>query len=576
MKSSLPPWFSLKIPLFLSLLLLLAPVQAATVVWTNTAGGNWSLATNWSPNAVPAGGDTVVITNDGTYAVTVDASPTLAALTVGATNGTQTLNLNTGILTINGASAFSTNTVFNLGGGTLAGGGTVTFNGAFNWASGTLSGAGTTVFASTATVNFSTANTKQWRQRTVDNYAGVTYSGGGLLADYLAVWNNMGGATFLITGDFGIGYGGLVGYATFNNYGTFRKSAGSGFGDMQLHMRNADAASIVRSQGGILGFSVSYIQTNGLTELAGGNFSGTLLDIRGGLLTGAGNVAANVSNGGQVAPGSGVGLLTITNTIPQTYTSTTNSLVTFQIGGLNPGSGHDQIRINSSATLAGTLRAALANGYIPTAGNTYTVMTFTARSGLFTNFSFLDYEFGVVQNTTNVILIASNALPAVQLTVPATQLVCTPFELQTSASDLDGTVTNLLVFLGADLLASFNSGGPHPLTVEYDHPGLVTFTARATDNKGAVRETNATTLYTTLPLHVLNLGGPRSNGVFKICMLGEAGSNYLALAATNLTVPLSNWTTLGTMEHTNGIWRHSDNGTLTNRAYRFYRAQQVP
>jgi hypothetical protein len=392
-------------------------------------------------------------------------------------------------------------------------------------------------------------------------------------ADYLAVWNNVGGATFLITGDLGITYAGLVGYATINNYGTFRKSTGSGFGGVQLHMRNADAASVVRSQGGTLGFSVSFIQTNGLTELAGGNFSGALLDIRGGLLTGAGNIAANVSNGGQVAPGTGVGLLTITNTIPQNYTSTTNSLVTVQIGGLNPGSGHDQIRINSSATLAGTLRAVLANGYIPTAGNTYTVLTFTVRSGVFTNFSFPDYLFGVVHTPTEVILIASNALPAVQLTVPATQLVCTPFELQTSASDLDGTVTNLSVFLGSDLLASFPDGSPRTLTVENDFPGLATFTARATDDKGGILETNATTLYTTLPLHVLSLGGARSNGVFKVCMLGQTGSNYLALAATNVTVPLSNWTTLGLMENTNGIWRYLDNGTVTNRPYRSYRAQ---
>lgn len=128
----------------------------------------------------------------------------------------------------------------------------------------------------------------------------------------------------------------------------------------------------------------------------------------------------------------------------------------------------------------------------------------------------------------------------------------------------------------ADLLASYPNGSPRELAVEHDFPGLATFTARATDDKGGIRETNATTLYTTLPLHMLNLGGPRSNGVFKIYMLGEAGSNYLALAATNLTVPLSNWTTLGLMESTNGIWRHLDNGTVSNRPYRFYRAQQVP
>ena len=49
---------------------------------------------------------------------------------------------------------------------------------------------------------------------------------------------------------------------------------GTGQGDMQLNLRNAAAGSIVRSESGVLGFSVSYVQTNGLTELAGGSFSG--------------------------------------------------------------------------------------------------------------------------------------------------------------------------------------------------------------------------------------------------------------------------------------------------------------
>ena len=56
-----------------------------------------------------------------------------------------------------------------------------------------------------------------------------------------------------------------------------------------------------------------------------------------------------------MAPGNGVGLLSISNTIPQTYVGLSNSLVTFQIGGLSPGTGHDQLRVNSSVTLAGTI-----------------------------------------------------------------------------------------------------------------------------------------------------------------------------------------------------------------------------
>src|SRR5262249_32252810 len=158
-------------------------------------------------------------------------------------------------------------------------------------------------------------------------------------------------------------------------------------------------------------------------------------------LRGAGNLAANVNNGGQIAPGNGIGLLTISNTVPQSYSSTTNGLLTFPIGGLSPVTGHDQLQVNSTATLAGTLPAELTNGSLPTAGNVYTVMTFTARSGLITNFVFPTYEFGVVQTDTNIILIASNALPALSFAAPTSQLTCISFPLTAQASDLDGQVT---------------------------------------------------------------------------------------------------------------------------------------
>ena len=46
----------------------------------------------------------------------------------------------------------------------------------------------------------------------------------------------------------------------------------------------------------------------------------------------------------------------------------------------------------------------------------------------------------------------------------------------------------------------------------------------------------------------------------------------MMLATTNVNLPQSNWTQLGLMENTNGIWRYFDDGTLTNRSRRFYRA----
>ena len=61
-------------------------VQAADIVWTNTAGGSWNAATNWNPNQVPGASDTAWITNNGTYAVTLNTSTIVNSLALGGTS----------------------------------------------------------------------------------------------------------------------------------------------------------------------------------------------------------------------------------------------------------------------------------------------------------------------------------------------------------------------------------------------------------------------------------------------------------------------------------------------------------
>ena len=74
--------------------------NAATVVWTNTAGGNWTAAANWSPNQVPGSSDTAMITNAGTYTVALGDDVTVAGIMLGASSGssTQTLSWTGGTL----------------------------------------------------------------------------------------------------------------------------------------------------------------------------------------------------------------------------------------------------------------------------------------------------------------------------------------------------------------------------------------------------------------------------------------------------------------------------------------------
>ena len=76
----------------LVLLVTLFTAHSTTIVWTNTAGGNWSIAANWSPNQVPGSNDTANVTIAGTYAITLDVNANVNDLTIGgATSGVQTL-----------------------------------------------------------------------------------------------------------------------------------------------------------------------------------------------------------------------------------------------------------------------------------------------------------------------------------------------------------------------------------------------------------------------------------------------------------------------------------------------------
>ena len=153
-----------------------------------------------------------------------------------------------------------------------------------------------------------------------------------------------------------------------------------------------------------------------------------------------------------------------------------------------------------------------------------------------------------------------------------TQTVCLPFQLQAAAADADGALTNLTILLNGTPIAGAGAS-PVVTTLGLDFPGLYTFTAVAQDGRGGTTWATEEVAVVSCPLHWLVAGGFRTNGAFKLCMLGETGRDYQLLASTNLNT--TNWTPIGIMESTNGIWRLLDGGASTNH-WRFYRAERVP
>ncbi|MFM7231626.1 MAG: kelch repeat-containing protein [bacterium] len=108
-----------------------ASAHAAAVYWTNAAGGNWNVASNWSTAALPTASDTAVFDLPGTYAVTMNVNVTLAGLRVnGAASGVQTLTATTRTITLNGPTTVGAQGVLSLSSCTVNGTGAITNEGA--------------------------------------------------------------------------------------------------------------------------------------------------------------------------------------------------------------------------------------------------------------------------------------------------------------------------------------------------------------------------------------------------------------------------------------------------------------
>jgi hypothetical protein len=70
------------------------------------------------------------------------------------------------------------------------------------------------------------------------------------------------------------------------------------------------------------------------------------------------------------------------------YTQTSPGILNLRIGGTTAGNnGYDQLNITGSAALAGTLNVSLINGFSPSSGDVYQIVTFASESGDFDTYN---------------------------------------------------------------------------------------------------------------------------------------------------------------------------------------------
>jgi pimeloyl-ACP methyl ester carboxylesterase len=246
-----------------------------TYTWTNTLGGDWRVAANWSPNGVPGQADNAYIPNNGT-------GPTVMT----------SVGTSVGVLTLGGGSG---------SGPTLAGPAPLTVIGPLNWSEGTIQGVvqcnGGTLIGScyldggqlinTGTLAWDYASLSDGGYSVISNAPGATIN---LTINGKATWYSgafPGTATFYNAGQLNVlaGASGASIADTFINTGTV--SVNSGTLNLQNGGTNDDNSTITVATNATLEFSgpaSSPFTCNSGSELTdGGNllFSGGIVNLGG-------------------------------------------------------------------------------------------------------------------------------------------------------------------------------------------------------------------------------------------------------------------------------------------------------
>jgi beta-galactosidase len=163
----------------------------------------------------------------------------------------------------------------------------------------------------------------------------------------------------------------------------------------------------------------------------------------------------------------------------------------------------------------------------------------------------------------------TNVPPVISWVVPAnnsTFIQPRTITLTASATDPNGTVTNVAFFNGPTLLGNVANGVGNQYSLTWSNAaiGSHTLSARATDNSGATNNSPATINIVVQPL-TLTVSGTQTNGQFVLTFQGGNGQNYVLETSTNLT----DWTPVWTNAPTDGVLTFTkDNATDQARFYR--------
>jgi plastocyanin len=192
-------------------------------------------------------------------------------------------------------------------------------------------------------------------------------------------------------------------------------------------------------------------------------------------------------------------------------------------------------------------------------------------AGTFTYYCSIHFASGM---TGAVIVAAANLPPTVSITNPVSGAVFAApanVTIQASASDTDGTVTNVQFLVGANVVSN-KAAAPFSAVTNNLAAGSYTLFAIASDNNGATA-TNQVAISVVTPVSVL-LSAPQRvpPGKFRLSYTANTGLSYIVQRSTNLLSP--NWTTLVTNTAGSGSINFTDLNATFNPG--FYRVGRLP
>ncbi len=347
---------------------------------------------------------------------------------------------------------------------------------------------------------------------TINNAGATIYSGTALrfTPGTPSLFNNQIGATFDIQGDGGIQ---TTGGGSFNNAGAFGKSAGTAASVIDVPFTNS----------GLL-----------VTPFAGGSF------------------------------------LQFNGSFSQTSTGTT----TFAIGGTTPGNGFSQLQFGSGSTpsLAGTATVVLANGFTPTAGQTFDLMTFTARSGGFGTVNLPPSGGGISFSSafqpTSFRVSINSTLPSITSFTPTTG----PVGTSVTITGTNFTGTTAVAFNGTSA-TTFNVVNDTTITATVP-TGATTGTISVTNANGT--GTSATSFTVIQPPTVtaftptsgpvgtsVTITGTNFTGATAVAFNGTSATTFTVVNDTTITATVPSGATTGTISVTTVAGTGTSSGSFT-------------